>query len=301
MKIALSLILIASSLVSMAQTSYLISGSGWREVGLVNSENAELLWTYPLLEGEDCNDIEMTKDGNILIGAKKSAKLLTWDKEVIWEVTCDGKISEINTAKELTGKLAKVFGGRYLLAYCGAPSRIEILDDNGKKVKEIKFETGVQNPHGQFRQVTPLATGEFYVPVIGGKKVVKYSHEGKALTEYAVEGNPFAVTVLKDKNIAVSCGDGHKIMVINPETKENVSSIEEKDINGVSLLFVGEIVSTKSGGYVITNWNGHSKDKTQTKLLEIDKNNNALWTLPVTDEIRNISAVYPMPKKFKIK
>jgi hypothetical protein len=48
----------------------------------------------------------------------------------------------------------------------------------------------------------------------------------------------------------------------------------------------------KNGNFLFANWNGHVKDKSQPKIIEINPENKVVWTLPSNDKIGNISTVY---------
>lgn len=279
-----------------AQDKILIAGSGWDKVGLVDINSGKLEWDFPLLKGEDCNDIECTTDGNILLGCMTSARLVGWDKSVVWDYLCKAN-EEIYTATELRGTLAKEFGGKYLLAICGKPSRFVVLNRKGKTVREIVFESGVDNVHGQFRQVLPIEGGKFLLPLMDKGEVLEIDNSGKILKRVNVGGNPFSVKVLETGMWAVACGDGHSIAFVDPKSEKVVHSIGENDIKGVQLLFVSEF-EPQVDGAIMTNWNGHSSDKSQPKLFKIDSDSKLVWSLPASNEIANISALYPLkPKK----
>ena len=74
-------------------------------------------------------------------------------------------------------------------------------------------------------------------------------------------------------------------------------TIAAEDVSNVALLFVAEMNKYHNGNVLISNWNGHSKDKNQPKLVELDAKNQVVWTLAPNDEIKNISAVYSFRKK----
>ncbi|MEG1648413.1 MAG: hypothetical protein RR277_00830 [Rikenellaceae bacterium] len=282
------------SVVAVAQSKILIAGSGWDKVGMIDEVGGKLEWEFPILKGEDCNDIELTKGGDILIACKTSARMVRWDKSVVWEYVCKEN-EEINTATELNGKLAKDFGGKYMLAICGKPSRIVILNKKAEEISHINFESGVDNAHGQFRQVLPTEGGKFIVPIMGKGEVVEFDHNGAVLKRVKVGGNPFSVKVSDSGEWIVSCGDGHKIVFVDPVSEKIVRTIGEDDFSGLRLLFVSELHAKADGSMFLTNWSGHANDNSQPKLFKVDAKGDVVWKLPSMSEITNISALYIMP------
>ena len=105
-------------------------------------------------------------------------------------------------------------------------------------------------------------------------------------------GNPFAIQILKNGNWLVSCGDAHNFVEIAPAGKQIVRKVGSDDFQIVYLLFVAELVRYDNGNTLISNWNGHSKDKSQPLLVEITPDNTVVWALPLHQDIINISAVY---------
>jgi hypothetical protein len=95
----------------------------------------------------------------------------------------------------------------------------------------------------------------------------------------------------------VACGDAHKLVVVDPVNQVVKDSIPASVVKEASLLFVAEPAQYRNGNIIISNWNGHSKDKTQPKLVEIDAKNKVVWTLAPSEQIANISAVFPFKGK----
>jgi len=79
---------------------------------------------------------------------------------------------------------------------------------------------------------------------------------------------------------------------VDPVTQTVKESITAADLSKVSLLFVAELHSYRNGNVMIANWNGHSKDKTQPQLVEINSKNRVVWTLANTEKDMKISAFY---------
>jgi hypothetical protein len=272
------------SLSSFAQQKLLVGGSGWKQVAIIDKNTANIEWSYDLPEGSECNCVQQTSDGNILFSYKKGARLITPAKEIIWDFV-PNKSEEVQTARQLPN-------GNYFLAICGQPARFITLDKQGKLISEQNYDLGIENNHRQFRRVTATENETFIVPVFGRGEVLEIDKNSKVLKRVQVGGNLFAVKILPNKNWLVSCGDAHKLVLVNPKKEKIIKTISDADIKECSLYYVAESFLLENGNYLIANWNGHVNDKSQAKILEIDKNNKVVWTLPHNKNITNISAIY---------
>lgn len=280
---ALVLMLCSFSSQVSAQEHLLVAGSGWNKVAIIDKVTAEIKWEFPLEKGMECNCARQDDKGNILFAYKKGARLITKDKSTIWNFAA-GTNEEVQSVTPQKN-------GNYFIAICGLPPRFVTLNYKGEIVKEQKFDLQIERPHGQFRQVTPLSNGNIIIPVLGKGKVIEINKKGKILREVKVGGNPFSVNILPDKNWLVSCGDAHKYVLVDPNKGEIVKTLTSEDLDNHDLNFVAEIEVLENGNYWVANWNGHAKDKTQPKILEINKDNKVVWSLPHNDQIKNISSV----------
>jgi len=282
-------ILVVVSCSCTVSEKFLIGGCGWDKVAIVDKKSSALEWTHQLQKGDDCNDVEITKAGNILYAYKGGARLITRNQDVIWDFKVE-KGQELYTATELPS-------GEYLLAVCAVPSRIITLNSKGEKIKEQNFDSGITNVHGQFRQILPTPANTYLIPLMGKGEVIELTQTGEVIRRVTVGGNPFSVKLLPDGNWLVACGDAHKLVVVDSEKQTVKQTIAAEDVSNVALLFVAEMNNYPNGNVLISNWNGHSKDKNQPKLIELDSKSQVVWTLAPNDEITNISAVYSFRKK----
>lgn len=185
--------------------------------------------------------------------------------------------------------------GDYLLAIFGHPPRIVELDQRGDVLKEVRFETGIKGVHDQFRQIEKTARGTYLIPLFATGRLMEIDAEGKALNQIQIGGTLFSVKQLKNKKLLVSCGDGHKWVEVDTRSWQISRTVSSDDVRGVSLLFVAEPYRLRNGRTLISNWNGHSKDKAQPKMVEIDRKNRIRWQLIDYGGIKNVSPVYPVP------
>lgn len=265
----------------------LIAGCGWNKIAVVDKQTGQLDWEHLLGKGEDCNDVELTNQRNILYAYTSGARLISPDQLVIWDYKT-GKNEELFTATQLPS-------GGYLLAICGHPARIVELDKKGIPVKEFSFETGIESVHNQFRQILRTRRHTYLIPLFGTGCLIEIDQTGKLLNRVSTGGTPFSVKLLKSGNYLVACGDGHNWVEVDPVSWQIVHSVSSADIKGLSLLFVSELCRYKDGTTLVSNWNGHSADKSQPKLAEVDKDNQVVWRLRDTGAISNVSSVFLLP------
>jgi hypothetical protein len=261
-----------------------IAGSGWQEIAIVDKASGRIEWRHPLGEEEECNDIEVTPEGHVLYAYSNGARLITREHDVVWDYKANEN-EEIHTATCLKE-------GGFMIAVCGEPARIVEMDKEGKVFNEIFFRTVIFDTHNQFRQVAKTDEGVFLVPLIEKRKILQLSPEGRSRGSVFVGYDVFSVKPLRNKNMLVSCGKAGRFMEINPEAQQADSTIITHSIKGASLLYVGEIRLYENGNKLIANSNMFSDDKSQPLLLEINPDNEVVWSLPFNREIKNITAVY---------
>lgn len=283
-RITLLLLLVPFLGVAKVREKLLIGGCNWDKLMIVDKKTSAVEWTHQLQKGDDCNDLEVTKAGNILYAYKGGARLVSRAQAILWDFKVE-KGQELYTATELPS-------GEYLLAVCANPSRLITLNKNGEKMKEQNFDTGIAHVHGQFRQVLPTQQNTYLIPLMGKGEVIELTQSGEVLRRITVGGNPFSVKLMRDGNWIVGCGDAHKYVIVDPVRKIVKDSITAADVSKVALLFVAEPHPYPNGNVMIANWNGHSKDKTQSQLVEIDSKNRVVWALAPTDKDMKISAFY---------
>lgn len=269
----------------------LVGGCAWNKVAVIDKATGRIEWSHEIGPGEECNDVQTTKKGNVLYACNTGARLISYkDQSVIWEYRAP-EGCEVHTATEMPD-------GTFMLAMCGHPARIVTLDRNGKQIGELAFETGIGGVHGQFRQVVQGKNGNYIVPLMGTGEVIELDAKGEVRRRVKVGGSLFSVKELKDGKWLVSCGDSHRYVVVDPVTLER-RTVTSRDLSdGVKLLFVAEAQPYGNGNVVIANWPGHSRDRNQPRLLEVDPQGRVVWRLDATPEngVGAISSVYRMKK-----
>lgn len=285
-KLLLILILSVSGLALYGQgrEKLLIGGCAWDKIAIIDKATKQIEWQYQFTNNEDCNDLQVTSDGNVLYAYNRGARLVDMDHNVIWDFQVN-KGEELFTARELKN-------GRYMLAMCGTPARIVELNRTGKVLKEKTFDTGIDKAHSQFRQISVKKNGGYVIPLMGKGEVIETDAKLRVIRRVKCGGNPFSVLLTADGRWIVSCGDGHKLAIIEPKQEQVVEVVDSASLKDVDMNFVAEALSYDNGNILFANWNGHSKDKSQPLLVEFDSDRHVVWTLYPSVQIVNISAVH---------
>jgi hypothetical protein len=262
----------------------LVGGSNWNRIAIIDKSSGKIEWNHPLEAEEECNDVEMTPKGEILYAYKQGARLVKRDHKVVWDYKANDS-EYLYTATRLKS-------GNYMLAMCGSPARIVELDKNGNLVTELTFNTATPDIQNQFRQILKTPHNTYLIPMMDKHKISEIDESGKVVRSYFCGGNPYSIKLTDEGNWLISCGDDHKFMEVDPENRSLVNTVETSNLSWGSLLYVAELIRYKNGNTLIANWSGHSDDKTQPLLFELDPTNQIVWRLPSTLEITGISTVY---------
>ena len=267
----------------------LLGGSGWDKLVIIDKTTKNIEWEYPIEKGWECNSVDVDKAGNILFSYSKGARLITRDKETIWNIPApDG--CELQTAKVLPD-------GNYLLAWCGSPATILEVNAKGETVSKTVFDTHIDEPHAQFRQVNKNDQGNYLVPLFQSSDLWEISPDGGIVKQIQLEGTPFSAAKQPNGNYMVACGDAHSYVELDLKTGAIVKKVSVNDIKGVSLRFVAQILPTNTGGLYLCNWQGHGDDpamKENPQLIEINANNEIIWSLNDNATFGMISSVCPL-------
>ncbi len=284
----LSLALFCSSSLFAKGEQYLVSGSGWDKVAIIDSETKRPVWVASLPEGGECNSVVYTKNGAVAFSYSRGAQMVDMTGRVLWDYKVD-EGEEVQSIVEHKGK--------FILGVCGNPSSIVVLDRFGGEKSVIEFETGIKQPHAQFRQIRVASNGNYLIPLLNGK-VMELNEEGECVKTYEVGGGLFSLTQLPDGKWLVPQGDAHSFVEYDPQKGEVVKKYTSEDV-GIKLGFVAQVVRYKDGNTLVCNWLRHGGDKTQPMLFLLDAQNNVVWSVDKSDKgIGDISAVEPVGGKF---
>lgn len=265
----------------------LVAGSYWDSIAIIDKQTKAVEWAMALPPDSECNSVGVTEDGNILFSYKNGARLIDRQGKIIWDYTDIAPGAELQTAVVL-GK------DSYMVAICGTPIRIVELDGAGKAIKEVRYDSGIEKPHSQFRKIAKSKRGTYLLPIMSQGTVIEIDEQGKLLNTWAVGGNPFSLVELENDNLLVSCGNGHYLSLIDRTTGLEAMRFEKNYIPGVELQFVTEAAILSNGNTMISNWLGYHKGRyPEPQLVEIDNQGALVWFFDNKDAIKYISAICP--------
>ncbi len=284
MKLNLSLIGLCIVLLFTAcqkEDRLLLAGSGFKKIVELDKPTKEIIWEHDLQDGDECNQVNYTKDGNVFYAHKKGATLINKDHEILWSIKSEEK-TEIQSAS-VTEE------GNLLVGQCGNPAKIMEFSSKGEKLTELSFNLEQKRPHGQFRRVMKQNDNSYFVILLNGT-ILEFDGNASLVNEYKVAKRAFDMEIVNDNKWIVACGDSHELLTYNPTTKSIDNRISNDDLNDVKLKFVADL-SKSNKNLLLANWGGHSKGtETQPQLIEFDENFNVVWQL-TDNKIGNISAV----------
>ncbi len=268
----------------------LLGGSGWEKIVIIDKETKEIEWEHPLQKGWECNSVAATPDGNILFSYSRGAMLIDRNHEEIWNIAAP-EGCEMQTARALPD-------GNYLLAWCGSPATVLEVSPKGEVLSKTTFDTGIEVPHMQFRQVNKNGRGNYMIPLFATSEVREISPKGELVKSVKVEGTPFCSVPLENGNELVACGDGHSFVELDFETGEIVRKVDADGIPGAKLFFVAQLWPKPDGGLYICNWQGHDKSAlggNYPQLIETDASGEIIWSLNDNQTFGMISTLCPYP------
>ncbi len=265
---------------------YIVSGSGMKEVKII-SKTGVVEWTYPT-KGK-CNDVWQLSNGNVIFSDQSYAKEVTLNKETVWEFSAP-KGTEIHTVSPI--------GNKFLIALNGTPSQIIELSKKGKILKTISFDTGIEQSHGQFRQVRKTPWGTYLAGTMRTSKMLEINKKGDVIREIPIKGQAFVGIPLPNKNILIACGEGHCIVEINQQN-EIVWELKDSDIPQVPLRFIAGLHRLPNGNTIICNWGGHGHKGEQAQILEVTKDKKLISQVFDQNSLKEPSAIQILDMKRK--
>lgn len=258
----LASILLAGS--AFAGPRFLCCDYNGNHVSIVSADGS-VEWQVDAKNPQDC---WLLPNGNILFAYHDGAKEMTKDKQVVWEYKAPEK-TECHAAQPLPN-------GNVLVVEVGT-SRIVEVDREGKIAKEIKLTTAPEvKMHNQFRGTRKLANGHYLVCFKGEGKVVELDGDGKVLREVKVPGDPHEVVPLPNKNWLITCGDGHKVVEVDPADKV-VWELNENDLPNNPLRLMAGCQRLPNGNTLFCVYLGHGHIGEQPMVLEVTRDKKVVW------------------------
>jgi hypothetical protein len=261
------------------QHRFIASGSGMKKIVIVNKKG-NIEWEYP--SGQECNDVSLLSDSTVLFSYRTGAKLVSLDKEILWEYK--GKEgTEVQSASMLRN-------GNILIIQNGTPAKLMEINQKGKIKRSLIIPTKKKNPHAQFRNIRKTRQGTYLVGYFRENKVCEFNKKGEIIRTIPVKGNAFSSVRLPNGNTLIACGDAHRLIEVDENNRE-VWTVEENEIPGHPLRFVANVHRLPNGNTVICNWGGHGHKKEQPQVFEITKDKKVVWEVNDWEKLWTISTL----------
>lgn len=194
---------------------------------------------------------------------------MTMAKKIVWEYKAPAK-TEVHACQPLPD-------GNVMVVECGT-CRIVEVDREGKIAKEIKLPVppATIKVHNQFRGTRKTKDGHYLVSAKGENKVLELDGGGRVLREIAVPGDVHEVVLLPNRNMLVTCGDGHKVVELNPAGKI-VWTLNENDLPGHPLRLMAGLQRLPNGNTIFCNYLGHGHLGKQPHFFELTPEKKVVW------------------------
>ncbi len=267
-------LLLLSAPMAFAQKALLVGGSGTGKIAKIDKQTKEIIWEHALGAGTECNSVVYTKNGGVAYSYRGGAKFLDKSAEVVF----DYKLPE-GSGEELQS-VSQIRGGGFLLGICGSPARIVEVSSKGKVLREVSYDTKIENHHGQFRQIRKTKKGTYIIPLLSRNSIVEVDKNGVELREIALGASPFSVTITRGGGWLVPCGHSGKVFSIDPNSEEVEVLVSNESLEGqANIEFGAQVVELRNGNLLMANWLGHNGDTSQPMLFEVDGSGDVVWSL----------------------
>ena len=250
------------------------------------SEDGKPVWQYP---ADQCNDLWILPNGNLLFNTGHGVKEVTRDKKVVFSYE---STSEIFACQRLAN-------GNTFIGECNSGFLLEIAPD-GKIVKKLKLlPEGADGGHAYMRNARKLENGNYLVAHYGLDKVSEYDSEGKTVREIPVKGGPHSVIRLPNCNTLIACSDHNgepRIVEIDPSDSV-VWQITKNEFPGIELKFMTGMEILPNGNLVFTNWVGHNPQGKVTHAFEITRDKKLVWIYDDQAILKTMSSIQILDSK----
>ncbi len=286
-KLLISITLIMVGLGANCQKRLLVGGTSSKNIAIIDKNTKHVEWKFEGVDGEvkECNSLIYLGGGDVAYTHKKGAYRISSEGEVLWSY-------KVNDGEEMQS-ISKIRGG-YMLGIAGTPMRIVELNKDWKVTKELTFETGVDNVHKQFRQMTKTKRGTYLLPISFSKRIVELDSNAKVLQDIKLPNQSLYVTTDKKGDWIVTTGHSGDIYKIDAKSGAISTIVSGKDLgNDIKIEFGAGIVVLKNGNYMLANWVGHNGDQSQPILIELNKSGEVVWSMSKQPDLTFAAGIYP--------
>jgi len=250
------------------------------------SDEGRALWEYP---AENCNDIWVMANGNLLFNTGHGVKEVTRSKEVVFSFESK---SEIYACQRLPN-------GNTFIGECNSGHLLEI-NPEGQVVKTIKLlPDSVDGGHSYMRNARKLDNGNYLVAHYGLDKVCEYDSIGNLVFEIPVKGGPHSVVRLPNGNTLIACSDHNgEPKVVEVDKKANVVwQLTKNELPGIELKFMTGMQCLPNGNLLLTNWLEHNQFGKAPHAFEVTRDKKVVWVFNDNSFLKTMSSIQLIDKR----
>jgi len=257
-----SLLFVTSAL---AGHRFLCTDSAGNKIAVVAADGT-VEWEVSFQHPQDCWALP---NGNYLFCHAHGAIEMTPAKAIVWEYKAPEK-TEVHACQPLPD-------GRVLIMENGSSRLLEVGRD-GKIAKEIMLPVppSTVSVHDQYRGVRKTRDGHYILCRKGEHRVEELDGEGKVLRAIPVPGDVHEAVLLPNRNLLISCGDGHKIIEVDAHDKV-VWELNEHDVPGNPLRLMAGLLRLSNGNTIFCNYLGHGHLGEQPHFFELTPDRKVVW------------------------
>jgi len=288
----LSLLSVSAVQVETVKHSFVCTDYTQGKVFVVSAEG-KAIWEY---QAENCNDIWVLPNGNLLFNTGHGVLEVTRSKEVVFSYESK---SEIYACQRLSN-------GNTFIGECSSGRLLEVKPD-GNIAKTIKLlPDSVDGGHSFMRNARKLENGNYLVAHYGLDKVSEYDSEGKLVFEIPVKGGPHSVIRLPSGNTLIACSDHNgEPKVVEVDNKGDIVwQLLKNELSGIELKFMTGMQCLPNGNLLLTNWLGHNQFGKAPHAFEITRDKKVVWVFKDSLFLKTMSSIqltdkhgYPLSNK----
>jgi len=250
------------------------------------SEKGKLLWQYP---AENCNDLWVLPNGNLLFNTGKGVKEVTRNKQIVFNYESK---SEIYACQRLAN-------GNTFIGECNSGLLLEVAP-NGQIAKKIQLlPDSVDGGHAYMRNARKLENGNYLVAHYGLDKVIEYDSVGQVVREIPITGGPHSVIRLPNANTLIACSDhnGEARIVEVDKSGAIVWQLTKNELPDIELKFMTGMEVLPNGNLVFTNWVGHHPEGKVTHAFEVTRDKKLVWIYDDQSILKTMSSIQILDSK----
>lgn len=247
------------------------------------SQEGAIEWTYP---AENCNDLWVLPNGNLLFNTGHGVKEVTRKKEVVFSYESP---SEIYACQRLPD-------GNTFIGECNSGSLLEVSPDGTINKRIHLLPDGTDGGHSFMRNARKLQNGNYLVAHYGLDKVCEYDPSGKMIWQLPVTGGPHSVIRLPNGHTLVACSDHNgEPRVVEVDSSGAVAwQLTKNELPGIELEFMTGMQYLPNGNLVLTNWLGHGKFGKAPHAFEVTRDKKVVWVFAGNSLLKTMSSIQLM-------